>query len=217
MRHFLVHTPRISMAKSAKCFESSCSMSNFESLQFFHGTTAKVHLICPEMAPTILASTNIDPAMFWALEDPIFPRHFDQDAVHCCPAGSCPGQSVPAFAPGQAGPLDPGRNIYVEKSSTKISQTGTQISKTCREYKKMSLTCFESLWTNATRRFQKSKMFPLVPKILLTAGKMQEIMSQWIPVKNAMADGFRKLNPVLARNTSFFRTNKTPFMECIIP
>ena len=136
MKHFLVHTPRISMAKSAKCFESSCSMSNFESLQFFHGTTAKVHLICPEMAPTILASTNIAPAMFWALEDPIFPRHFDQDAVRCCPAGSCPGQSVPAFAPGQAGPLDPGRNIYVEKSSTKISQTGTQISKTCREYEK---------------------------------------------------------------------------------
>ena len=112
-------------------------MSNFESLQFFHGTTAKVHLICPEMAPTILASTNIAPAMFWALEDPIFPRHFDQDAVRCCPAGSCPGQSVPAFAPGQAGPLDPGRNIYMSNNpQQKSAKLGHKSAKPAGNIKK---------------------------------------------------------------------------------
>lgn len=134
MKHFLVHTPRISMAKSAKCFESSCSMSNFESLQFFHGTTEKVHLICPETAPTILASTNIAPAMFWALEDPIFPRRLSTKML--CAA------VLPGHVQGKAYLLLHLAELvhwtlvvfYVEKSSAKISQTGTQISKTCREF-----------------------------------------------------------------------------------
>ena len=100
----------------------------------------KIHLICPETAPTILASTNIAPRHVLGLGRPYLSSAF---RPRCCALLSCRVMSRAkrtcfcTWPSWSTGPW----SKYVEKSSTKISQTGTQISKTCREYENYFTSC----------------------------------------------------------------------------